>query len=749
MEYGLVALWAAVYLLLAAATFPLTSLLLRPVPPTAAAALSFPLSFLLLFFPVYWVGQVTFGPVTAVFATLVVAALSALATRFGGLFDSRGYRDAALVFLAAFAFLLAIRAVEPAAYPGGGEKFLDFGLLKSLLRADSLPPESMWFAGESVKYYYGGHLVAATLTELTATPGRYAYNLALAGFYATEVVAVYGLAAALADARSLPTRTAGLAGAFLFGFASNLFTSFRFLMGFLPEGFTSGIANAVALRWESVTVSLSDFSYWDASRVIPGTINEFPLFAYLNGDLHGHMLSPVAMVLVAAAAFAYYRTPRGHTRRRVGTLAFAALAAGMVAVMNTWSLPAALGVVGLAVTFAPAPAWSLLPERVAARIDALSRPVREALRPVSGVLVAGVVAVGAILAVAPFVPNVLLASESSRSLSFLPERSGALALLLVHGGFLAIFARYLADVANDGRRAAVVALLWALALPVGAYVGFAALFVFIPLLVVCWYLLRRGDAGYETVLILGGTGLVLLVELVYLSAGAGPGRFNTVFKTYAQVWVLWSVAGGAALAAVVHLYAPVRGVPDIPPDAIVPADPVTRSRIRAVAVAVLVCLLSVYGVVALAGHFDGADDPSLDAMAFVESDHPEEAAAIAWLNDRSGRPHIASAPGVHIYQWQSPASSLTGLPTIAGWGHAADYQGGDAYDQRVDDVEQLYNGSAATRAEILVKYDVRYIYYGPIERERYGSFDPSGEPGLELAHESGSVRIYGVDQSAL
>ncbi len=47
----------------------------------------------------------------------------------------------------------------------------------------------MWFAGEPVKYYYGGHLVTTLFAWLTATPPRFAYNLALAGFYATLVTA--------------------------------------------------------------------------------------------------------------------------------------------------------------------------------------------------------------------------------------------------------------------------------------------------------------------------------------------------------------------------------------------------------------------------------------------------------------------------------------------------------------------------------------------------------------------------------
>jgi YYY domain-containing protein len=747
MEYGLVALWAAVYLLLAAATAPLAAAVFRRFPPEAVVALSFPLSALCLFFPVYWLGQLAFGPPTVLVAVLALVAVSALATRFGPERpDGRAFARVAALFLLAFGFLISLRAADPGAFPGGGEKFLDFGLLGSLLRADSLPPESMWFAGERVKYYYGGHLLAASLAELTATPGRFAYNLALAGFYATEVVAVYGVCAAVAAGRGLPSRGAGLAGAFLFGFAANLFTPFRSLMGLAPAGVARSAESALALNWPTVTIPETGFTYWHASRVIPGTITEFPLFGYLNGDLHGHMLSPVGTTVVVAAAFVYYRSSRTERTRRVGALAVAGLAAGYVTATNTWSLPTALGVVWLTATFAPAPVWSFLPERHARSVDRLPRFARELLRPLAALLPAGAVGALALAAVAPFLPNVLFASAAGRALSFLPERSGLLALVLVHGGFLAVFVRRFADRAGSRRTVAIGALLWALALAAGVALDLAGVALFVPLLGVGWYFLRRDGTGFPTVLLVAGAGLSLLVEFVYLKDGAAPGRMNTVFKTYAQVWLLWSLAGGVTLVALVRA----SGVPGAFGSLGVPGRGKLRRRhLRALGVALLVCLLSTYGVLAVGTHFETEDAGTLDATAFVERYHPEEAGAIAWLADRDGRPPVAEAPGLRPYRWRNPASSLTGLPTVAGWSHAVYYHGQDAYDRRVADVRLLYTGSDATRAAMLRKYDVRYVYYGPREKKRYGAFAVGDDPAVRPVHRSGNVTVYGVNRSAL
>ena len=45
---------------------------------------------------------------------------------------------------------------------------------------------------------------------------------------------------------------------------------------------------------------LPAFNYWDPTRVIPYTINEFPFFSFLFADLHPHMINiPFALLFVA------------------------------------------------------------------------------------------------------------------------------------------------------------------------------------------------------------------------------------------------------------------------------------------------------------------------------------------------------------------------------------------------------------------------------------------------------------------
>lgn len=785
MEYALVLRWLVGFAVLWALGLPIAARLFRDLSGRGAG-LALPVSLVVVTTVAYWVGLVSFGPHALAAGLAALVAASALAgvdlrsLRSGRValavaVDRRAVRDGALVFLVAFAFLVAVRAVDPAVHPAGGEKFLDYGLLKSLHRATALPPEDVWFAGEPVAYYYGGHLVSTLLAWLTATPPRFAYNLALAGFYAVLVTAVFDLAGAVAADRGGSRRAAGALAAFFVGLASNLATAAGLLLAALPAPQRRRLAQAVAERTEytveGILSGADSFSYWTASRVIPGTINEFPLFAWLNGDLHAHMMGTPFLVLVAALAYAYFRTPEGERGRRAA-LAFVAvpLVAGLQAVVDTWSLPTVFGVLWLAVTFAPAHPLSFVS---ALRGKRLRNPIAdEVARPLAALVVAGVAGVlGAALG-APFLLGA--ASGPGRELALLAptERSTLGALALVHGGFLLVFGAYLWSRLAPDRR-------WPLLVAVGL-LGFVAVRVDLavlalvgPLLVLSWIALRMGrPVGYETVLILAGAGLVGLVEVVYVVEEAGPLRLNTVFKTYMQVWVLWGVAAGVALAGLFQSAgeaavdasrtaasgrvagassnggttngvftnggatsgvstnggaAKGRFRPRV--DAASVRDALTARPLVAGFVALLVVSTSVYGGLALHQHFSNpyTADPTLDATAFVGERHPEEAAAIRWLDAREGQPTIVSAPATRAY-----------------YGPGSGPDAGGAYTWLA-----FFTGDDAERRAFLAAHDVEYVWVGPAERDRYGGVEVGESEALSVAFSDGSVTVYRVEKSKL
>ncbi|MEI6222845.1 MAG: DUF2298 domain-containing protein [bacterium] len=53
-----------------------------------------------------------------------------------------------------------------------------------------------------------------------------------------------------------------------------------------------------------------EYNYWDPTRVIPGTINEFPYFSFLFADLHPHMIAIPFTLLVLALLLNLFLKPK-------------------------------------------------------------------------------------------------------------------------------------------------------------------------------------------------------------------------------------------------------------------------------------------------------------------------------------------------------------------------------------------------------------------------------------------------------
>jgi uncharacterized membrane protein len=136
-------------------------------------------------------------------------------------------------------------------------------------------------------------------------------------------------------------------------------------------------------------------------------------------------------------------------------------------------------------------------------------------------------------------------------------------------------------------------------------------------------------------------------------------------------------------------------------------------------------------------------------MAWIEAAHPDDYAAIRWLQANAADGAVVlEAPGDRFaaYQYVGRVSALTGLPTLLGWGnHEHQWRGNyDEPARREPDIQMLYEGLDAQRTgELLDKYHITYVYVGHLERQRYS---PRGleKFGLlmDVAYNQGEVTIY-------
>lgn len=760
MEYGLVALWWLTFVGLALFGLPVAARLFASLPGRGAG-FSFALSLTVVTLVGFWVGFLALGWVALFAGLAALAGCAVLAVRPGVAIDRRAAVEATVVFTFVYLFVVALRAVEPGITPGG-EKFLDFGLVASLYRAGSLPPEDFWFAGESIIYYYGGHLTISLLTRLTDTVPWTAFNLGMAGLYGTLAAGAYELAGAVAVGRRKlrathegHTRTlAGATAVFFTIFASNPSTAIRLLVRRLPAAVRDEAADAFAAShsqlpdYQVLRPIPEAYQYKVVGRIIPKTYDPFPLFGAIRGDIRPYFLSTPFLLCAVGLCYAYYRTPAESVRRR-RALVFGAVpvVGGFMALVNTWSLAIVLGVAWLTLTFAPTDLRSLVPARLATPFEnAVGRPAtdtpRGALARVAGAAgLAGIVGVLAALVALPFVLGPVRAGPSTPLIVLdAAARSSVGSLLLIHGAFFAVFfALLLGRVRRRWSAAVAVAgALWFVATVAFTPAALAPLALFVIPLALGWYLLATDRAGFGTLLVVAGFGLLTLAELVYLAEG-GEGRFNTVVKTYMPTWILWASAAGVFLPALVRGRSAWTWT--------------RRQQVGSVLAALLVLSTAVFGGVAVQRHFahPGVEEPTLDGLAAAKENVPGQVAGIRWLDARPGRPTIVSAPGRYVYRWSaSPAASLTGVPTVAGVSHEAQYRGQRTYLDRVYAVNTIYLGGAERRAALLDEYGVDYVYVGPTERLRYGDFTPFSElRGVRVAFREDNVTIYEIDRERL
>jgi uncharacterized membrane protein len=106
----------------------------------------------------------------------------------------------------------------------------------------------------------------------------------------------------------------------------------------------------------------------------------------------------------------------------------------------------------------------------------------------------------------------------------------------------------------------------------------------------------------------------------------------------------------------------------------------------------------------------------------MQSMHRGDYMAVQWINKNiQGNPILLEAPG-EAYEYSSPIATMTGIPTILGWkSHEIVWNyNWDQVDEREKDINKIYSTKDINESRLLLKkYDVRYIYVGENELEKY------------------------------
>ncbi|MSQ61405.1 MAG: hypothetical protein EXR43_02335 [Dehalococcoidia bacterium] len=670
------------------------------------------------------------------------------------------------LFLLAFAAAAFLRSYVPEI--AATEKPMEFGFFNAVLRADHFPPGDPWLAGSPISYYYFGYVLLAAVTHLAGTAASVAFNLGLAFTFALAAVAIFGLGAELVSRAGAGRR---LARPLIFGtLAVGLALVLANLEGGLELGAAQGwlsprlydrlgIDGLSGLKATEHWYPDEFWWWWRATRIVPATITEFPFFSFLLGDLHPHVMAiPFRFLLLAiggAVLMGDWQPGFDGWRRHPFRLLIVALILGTMGPLSTWDLPAMI-----ALLFGAALLRGL--RAGAAAREALAKGVAFVAAP----LLLGTVALlpfwlsidnpgwgpravrgdmtrpdDALLLWAPL--GVIVLAFTLGAL-----RRGSRTTALRHGRLLATALAI----------AVAPAIVWAgwIALADGAgglgtavgergvgWITDGALMAIVAATVLALGQHARpgGDGGdYEDgpaslalLAALLGWLLILGVEFFYLD-DILHSRLNSVFKLSFQGWLLLAAAAGYGLYDLLGRSAG-RGL----------------GRVGAVlAGGILAVVLAgglVYPVTAMFARTDGFGNArTLDGLAWLREEQPEEARAQAWLRANSEQGDVMLESYGDAYTEAGRVSSRTGTPTLLGWWiHEINWRGDrPEYAERAQAVEDIYRSADLARVEALLRrYGVRWVYVGALERSRYtgADLDRFGR-FMDVAYREGNVTIY-------
>ncbi|HLC94109.1 MAG TPA: DUF2298 domain-containing protein [Patescibacteria group bacterium] len=547
------------------------------------------------------------------------------------------------------------------------EKFMDFGFMNSILRSSYFPPPDMWLAGESINYYYFGHLIGAVLTKLSGTIPAVAYNLILATLFGVNSIAIFSLVYAFVKNMVFSKKLATIAatvGSFLVNLGGNLHTIYLF---------TKGYPNEEPVPFWKILSGFNPTKYWypNATRFIPFTIHEFPIYSYVVADLHGHVYDIPFVILSLAVLAVFFLSPDRHFLPKT----------------RIFSLSILIGFLG----------------GIHYMTNAFDGPIYIILALIFLFLIVGRTYIFLINAVTIIVS--FLATTLPFSLTFSPF-VGGIGVNCAPSFLTKIkkFGPFLFEAGN-----CQISPFWMLPVLWGFF-----WFNFIFFLAFLWKRRKNNEDNptykyltFILVLFLLSLFLTVIPEFFYIK-DIYPAHFraNTMFKLGYQAFIMMGIASSLVFA----LYKAIKNT-------------YVLKRVYLALFLASFALIASYPYFAISSYYGKMDKkPELRGDRWLTKEFPSYGEIVEYLKINAPPDAVILEAQGDSYTTFNSVSAYTGMPTIAGWWvHEWLWRGSsDVVGKRIPDIEELYKGTdLAKKRELLDKYAVRYIIIGPHEEEKY------------------------------
>ena len=569
------------------------------------------------------------------------------------------------------------------------EKFMDYGFARSISNSTYFPPKDMWFAGESINYYYFGHLSMSTVSKLTDQDLDVSFNLMLATIFALCFCMSFGIGRELLSNLSMRWRViGGLLIAYMVTLSGNLHTIYAYTSGYNYDSENPPPFWELSTKFGSNSEGeTNEYWYPNATRFIPYTIHEFPSYSFVVSDIHGHVLS-IPLSLLAIALIANFFIKSGKVVS-VKESAIFGVVLGWLFTTNALDGPIYLGI------FIFLTGVRIFDLKKLIRLDLEKKSLIDFF---SRMLVVVAVFIITTLPFTLFFKSFVSGVGVNCPPSFLAFESTASG----DEGFNKI-GPFIFGTVEKCQKSPV----WMLLVLWGFFLVNFIKMVF-----------SKIDWGDKKILLAFGlycAGLILFAEFFYFK-DIYPQHFrsNTMFKLGYQAFIMMSIVSGAVI---VNSLSKIR-----------------KNIIFILFVVPLLYLVSIYPLFSIKSYFGelSVDNyKGLNGTGWLAVDYADDLEAINWLRDYASKDSVIIEASGDSYTEYSRVSTFTGLQTIAGWTVHEWLWRGDygPIANRNEEVRVVYEEPDSDKSrEVIRKYAVGYIIDGELERKKYTKLN-----SLELA----------------
>jgi len=670
-----------------------------------------------------------------------------------------------MFFLSTFFFWLFIRGMDPSI--SHTEQPMDIAFLNACYNSGFGNPNDLWFNGESINYYYFGYWIISVLGKLSFISSYIAYNFALVLIPALSSMAIFGFSFSLLKNHFISYKKIiflAISSVLLICFMSNLEVLLEFMAyngigsksfyDWIAIGNLNGPNNEIADSWVP-----KEFWWWFRSTRIINTfefgigidytIQEFPFFSFLLGDLHPHMMAIPFFILSLIVCWQWFLLPVNYfgfsTCKYKGLkkldkfgylyLLFTSLIFGTLGFINFWNFPTVISLLFIVIFF------KLYKDNSYINLNLFIR----SFIPV--ILIIGIVTL-------IFFPFYINFQSMITGIKPVNVTTRYIHFFIVWGIYLILTIPFVfhfflrTKVLIEWFKILILSffvwlipfIIWAIISESDILYIMFRLFHVLPIGILIsisfynaiWIMKNKNNLALSFVMILIALSYFLLLgsELLFIG-DYFDNRMNTIFKLYYQIWILF----GLVSSYIIYYFWFTNKSNWV----------FIRISNRIIfSFFIVFSIISIYyAPAAINSKIDWNNSKlSFNGLQYLEDN--EYKSIMFLISEADSSQVLLEAVG----EWfdMGLISRSTGIPNIINWpGHQLQWRNdSNEIFQRQNHVKEIYQTQDINLTKNLIsKYNVKYIYVGDRERKKYGE---SGlkkfDLFLEIIFQEGEIIIY-------